>query len=327
MSGLRNYVCSLREPCELPQITVNALETPSLDHEKSMRILHIWDQAGVSGLLAEYQRKLGHYVDVICRDGYDGLKQKEYYNVRIIGPKRKRFKGFGLLQKPLKFLNIIFSVLIFYGYTAIHSRKFDVIHIHSHFLISFLIPFKQKIIEFHGDDIRSKPSKRWAIEGAVKSFYLRYLRGNSRFLVSTQDLLSELPCASWLPNPVDIELFSTLPKNGERLGKAVYFHNWYENGSHAFEIANQRGLALTVVDRATQRYLFFSDMPRFLNGFEWVIDRKEIHSLSKTALEALAMGCKVIDFAGNVHTELPMQHEPLNVATQTIQIYKEVLAK
>jgi len=38
MSGLRNYVYSLREQCELPQITVNALETPSLDHKKSTRI-------------------------------------------------------------------------------------------------------------------------------------------------------------------------------------------------------------------------------------------------------------------------------------------------
>jgi hypothetical protein len=38
MSGLRNYVHYLRKPYELQKITINALDTPSSDYEKSMRM-------------------------------------------------------------------------------------------------------------------------------------------------------------------------------------------------------------------------------------------------------------------------------------------------
>lgn len=34
-----------------------------------MKILHVWDQAGVASILAKYQKKLGHDSEVIRREG------------------------------------------------------------------------------------------------------------------------------------------------------------------------------------------------------------------------------------------------------------------
>jgi hypothetical protein len=56
-----------------------------------MRVLHVWDQAGVSGILAKYQRSLGHVAEVVVRDGYDPAGQKKFYREHIIGPKKYLF--------------------------------------------------------------------------------------------------------------------------------------------------------------------------------------------------------------------------------------------
>ena len=48
------------------------------------RILHIWDQASVSCVLAKYQRKIGHEVSVIKRDGFDKFGIMHFYNETIL---------------------------------------------------------------------------------------------------------------------------------------------------------------------------------------------------------------------------------------------------
>ncbi len=280
------------------------------------------DNAGVAGLLAKYQRRLGHEVLVVCRDGYDGFGQKEFYGVKIVGPKRRRFAKFGFLQKPLRLIQRTFSVCYFYLWVGINAYRFDVIHIHSQYLVSLFLPFSKKVIEFHGDDIRRSPSKRWRIDKFITGLYLR-VNKRKRFLVSTPDLLSELPNCVWLPNPVDVEFFS--PTKHMLSNRAVYFHNWYESGSHAYTTSKEHGLTLEVVDRVKLCHLFYKDMPAYIGGFDYMIDRKEIHSLSKTALEALAVGCKVFDWKGNVVTGLPIRHEPLVVAKKLCALYEEIL--
>ena len=69
----------------------------------------------------------------------------------------------------------------------------------------------------------------------------------------------------------------------------------------------------------------YKEMPLILNSIKIFHDRKTIKSLSKTALEALACGCKVIDFNGNQHIIFPEKHRADNVAFKLYQIYKGVL--
>ena len=44
-----------------------------------MNILHVWDQAGVSCILAKYQRRLGHIVFILKRNGYDPFQIFTFY--------------------------------------------------------------------------------------------------------------------------------------------------------------------------------------------------------------------------------------------------------
>lgn len=291
-----------------------------------MRILHVNDPAAVAGTLAKYQRMLGNDVLVVNRDGYDGLGQKQFYGTRIVGLRRRRFRRFGLLQKPLRLAHRTLSVAVFYLDVALLARKFDVVHIHSQYLVSLFLPFKPKIIEFHGDDIRPAPTKRWWIDQKVTGLFL-WANRHKTFYVSTPDMLGYLEHPVYIPNPVDTEFFKRSKPFG--VGSAVYFHNWHEHDyGRALQLARQNGWGLEIVDRTILgRPVRYGDMAEFIGSKEFLIDRCNIKSLSKTALEALAMGLKVVDYRDKVVEGLPLEHDPFRVAKFTVQIYNEVIQK
>ena len=58
----------------------------------------------------------------------------------------------------------------------------------------------------------------------------------------------------------------------------------------------------------------YGEMPKVLNRYEYYIDRMSPKSLSKTALEVLACGLKVIRWDGRVVSGLPLEHRPERVA-------------
>jgi hypothetical protein len=144
--------------------------------------------------------------------------------------------------------------------------------------------------------------------------------------VSTEDLVGEMKNVVWIPNPVDTDLFNP-SKFHPIAGSALYCHNWYEDGSHAKKYALEHGLDLTVLERVNNDWVNYQDFPKYLGQFEYYIDRIAIKSLSKSALEFLAMGGKVVDWKGDVLEGLPACHDPMNVAKATIKIYEEVLNK
>ena len=143
-----------------------------------MRILHVWNQSGVASILAKYQRKLGHTVEVVKRDGFDPYGIEQFYGTTI-------YRG---------------GALGFYRYILKKARSYDVIHIHSLWKIAPLIR-KPTVLHFHGSELRSMNPLALAM---IK-------RLSAKLLVSTPDLLNLLPNAEWLPNPVDTELFR--PRN------------------------------------------------------------------------------------------------------------------
>ncbi|HIE18236.1 TPA: hypothetical protein EYP75_00775, partial [Candidatus Bathyarchaeota archaeon] len=85
-----------------------------------MKILHVWNQAGVASVLAKYQRKQGHIADVIKRAGFDDYGIEKYYGTEI-------YQG-----QPFDF----------YRYAAKKSSEYDVVHIDGAVLLplSSLIP-------------------------------------------------------------------------------------------------------------------------------------------------------------------------------------------
>jgi len=143
-----------------------------------MRILHIWNQAGVSSILAKYQNKLGHYSEVIKRDGFDLYGIEKYYGSTI-------YKG---------------SSAGFYLYARKRSKDFDIVHVHSQVKIIPILT-KPTILHFHGSDIRKA-----GFVGRIENWICSKL--SDKVLVSTPDLLNVFPSAEWIPTPIDTELFN-----------------------------------------------------------------------------------------------------------------------
>ncbi len=128
-----------------------------------MRILHVNDAAGVSVAYAKYQHRLGHQACVVMRNrALEGLHEE----VTSTSPKHHR----NLLSRAI-------DVLRFYCYVAAYGRRFDIIHIHTQYLVWFFLPFKAKVLEFHGSEVRQYPSRNWAIDVAVTHVFLRLFSG------------------------------------------------------------------------------------------------------------------------------------------------------
>jgi hypothetical protein len=290
-----------------------------------MKILHVGDQAGVACILAKYQRKLGHFSEVIMRDGYDGVSIHKFYGTRIVTPKTPKV-NVPVVGNIVRYSLRTLMVFVFYLYVSVYSRKFDVVHIHSCWIASFFT-FKPKVVEFHGDEIRGSPSKRWFIDTLLTSFFVQHWKNKVKFLVSTPDLLGDLPEAEWLPNPVDTEHFSRFPRSPFN-NWALYFYNWHEKGvERANSLSKEHKLFLCVVDRTLKQIVDYKYMPSHIIQFEYLIDRAGICSLSKTALEMLASGGCVFDWKDRLITAFPEEHDPFKVAEKSVEIYQGEIAK
>jgi hypothetical protein len=90
--------------------------------------------------------------------------------------------------------------------------------------------------------------------------------------------------------------------------------------------ANDNELIMSMFDRTENEVIPYDDMPETLGKYHYFIDRHRIQSLSKTALESLAMGLTVIDWKGKELMGLPDKHDPYNVAKRTIEIYDKILS-
>ncbi len=142
-----------------------------------MRVLNIWDTAGVASTLAKYIHKLYNVeTKVITRANANP------FNIPVYGDMHngsaKRF--------------VLKSILL--------ARKYDIIHIHDLDIVIPILKLYRKpiIIHYHRTSIRGKWKERvkfWSKADAI--------------IVSTKDLLEGAPNDTiYLPNPVDTELFS-----------------------------------------------------------------------------------------------------------------------
>lgn len=260
-----------------------------------MKILHVNNIAGVASLLIQGLREKGFDADLIMRRSHPfGFPHEA-----VLKSSAPEF-----LFRMLKL-----------------CRSYDIVHTHA---LSYRVFFnldifglktlKQKVVvHLHGTEIR-KSHNRLSTKAALQICDL--------VLVGTPDLLSYYPEAVWLPTPID-PIFRPLQNRG-RLGKALYFRKWYEPEKE--EIVRMQceemGLELTV----PQKPISHSGMHAFLNQFEVLFDRFTIPSLSKTALEALACGCKVIGWDGPVaNPKEILRHHGLQSVTERLTRLYEIL--
>lgn len=274
-----------------------------------MKILFIGSIAAVPQTLVASLRKRNIKVNQICR------KEENIFSVELFVPDAKIISG--------RARNYILKALLY-------ARKFDVIHIHSLDLIipllRLLYPKKKIVLTYHGTDIRSQWEKK-----------KKYWKKANVVTVSTIDLLDDAPeGVVYLPNPVDLEHFKRYNPVLKNSALFTYYDRFEKNRDMPLEIAKkeakERNLTLIVIERDKWGRFQYPLFPRFLELFDYYIDARIshsgalIHSLSLTALQALALNVKVI-YLGEEISQLPMEHEVNNVVDSLLEIYSSLLQK
>ena len=261
------------------------------------KILHVWNTAGVASVIAKFtDRDLGTRSTVITRKDADRVGLTTYGTAYPEGPAR------------------------FFARAIWMAQPADLVHVHS---LDRVVPWlkrlyaKPVVMHYHGTDI----------EGRWREKEGRWRRADY-IAVSTPNLLDGAPSdAVYVPNPVDTDLFR--PAQVERSpNSAVSFR--YGMDAEAEAMAKRLGLDLAWLDRWSVDH---QRMPETLSRYAYYVDmrrppgRPTARSLGKAALEALACGCRAVDWQGNVVEGLPPEHDPRSVAARWNEIYLGLLKK
>jgi glycosyltransferase involved in cell wall biosynthesis len=290
-------------------------------------VLHIWDQAGVAFILAKFQQANGNESKVIRIKNADKYGIDEFY------------KEYGLFVAPEELI-----------YKSIEeARKADIIHIHS--LPEMVINIRKIygrskiiILHYHGTDIRgfSKDNSRTFNLGNIlkpknivkkikkRRLHIKAQRLADRVIVSTPDLIQLVKGSVFLPNPIDTDHFNNKRLAKERsvdISKGVIVNSEVTNIELAMNYFEHKkiDLSIDIYDR-TKNPIYYKDVPNFLKKYDvyvvlrFVI-RKLIKNLSKTGLEALACGLRVLNYKLEYMNNLPSEHCPTNVVTILSSIY------
>ena len=302
-----------------------------------MKILHINDIAGVACILAKYQR-------------FNDIESK------VLSP--NKIDKFGILKFYKDYVNVV-EPLNFAEYCISEAKEADVIHIHSmeDLVIKMRKTFgnsKKIILHYHGTDLRGLKNKNNPALSTMKikaKFYIRKVRNRlslikmgyyrsantesqklaDEILVSTADLLLLLPNAKYLPNPIDITHFSKDNINNNKVNNnALTIKTETGNTQKTLEYLRENNidLKIDVFDR-TKKPLLHEEIPNLLKKYNVYVDIKIVNdqlleSLSKTGLESLACGLKVLNYKLEYIEKLPEIHNPVNVVNQLENIYNRI---
>ena len=310
---------------------------PLVEHGINMRILHIWDQAGVACILAKYQSRQGHLASVLRINGQDKYGINRFYEEFVIYSSQEDF-----IQRSLK-----------------EAEAAQLIHIHSR--LDVLFPLREKfgrskkiILHYHGTDIRglvsskkNSPEPRSQINRISniipqsKSFLRKKLwRKSSSYkihkkalstadavLVSTPDLLSLAEGATYLPNPIDTEHFKPDESPRKDRKRALTIDTEATDVRRTLKYCKSHNMdtEIEVYDR-TQKPVMYGKMPNFLKGYEIYVDVRYVNgqvleNLSKTALESLACGLEVLDHRLEYRRGLPLEYNPSTVLSKLSNFY------
>jgi hypothetical protein len=288
-------------------------------------VLHIWDQAGVAYIIAKFQQIGGNESKVIRIKNADKYGIDEFY------------KEYGLFVTSDELVSKSME----------EAKRADVIHIHSlpEMVINIRKVYRRSkiiILHYHGTDIRgfseeyirksylqSILSPKNLIRKILrKRLHIKAQRSADRVIVSTPDLAKLIKGSILLPNPIDTDHFNRKLIGGRSLNeRGVLINSEVTNIELAIDYCRRKGVNLNIgiYDR-TKNPINYKDIPNFLKKYDVYVDlrfvnQKLLRNLSKTALEALACGLRVLNYNLEYVNELPSEHCPTNVVTGLSFIY------
>lgn len=293
-----------------------------------MKIIYEGNPAAISGVLAKWQKRLGH--DVVVYD----MDDSRYgfmapYGLRVAPNPSRLERAVGLVRHGGRgswFIDALGS----------HMRGADVIHLnYTHRFASMCKkarPDAKLILHHHGSALRDATRPERAMQAAEE-------RQADVVLVATKDLLEYGPDnAVWLPIPVDTEMFRPRKRRTpEKLNvlriKNAYAprEDWLKSAYDRLpEVLRGMEYQTTLLERNTP----YARMPDILSKFDVYLDfvdigyqnqeRTEYKAYhSTTALQALSMGLDVVGMDMQVYRGLPDEHRPENVCKRLDAIYQE----
>jgi hypothetical protein len=267
--------------------------------EVSMKILHIWNTAGVAGNIAKYLW--------------------DFYKIEGKVLMREQYDPFNLKTNQVEYVDG--GSIQFYLRCYREAEKYDIIHFHSidkwikYFKLLYL--GKQIILHYHGSDIRDKWLERE-----------RHWKHADKLLVSTPDLLIDAPAhAEYVPNMINHHLCNKYKDNEKIKGSAFSFHYGANDLVLKYNMMRKHRLNIMNDPRNPTPH---DDFLKLLSRYEYYYDIKRsneqvLQAFSVTALEALYMGVKVIAWNNRLISKLPKEFYPINLAREYIRIYEGLL--
>jgi hypothetical protein len=301
-----------------------------------LRIIHVFDTAGVACILSKYQTLAGHDAKVLWND--DVIDKYGIYDF---------YKDYMKL----------YSKVDFTGKLIKKCKEADIIHVHANIyalikLRRALGSEKKIILHYHGTDIRGLKKEKipfshesLAFDAKVLSKFIyrkvfrKLIHSNAHKLadlicISQIDLSRLVPNAVYVPIAVDTSHFSMRKEEVHDLRKvAVTIKTEVTDMQLVLDHygKNNIGKPLEVYDR-TIKPIMYKDMPSFLKRYETYVDIRFVNGkilgdLSSTALQSLACGLNVISYDLSYLESLPQEHEASNVVSRVLHIYEKLLQK
>lgn len=273
-----------------------------------IKVLHIWNTAGVASLMVKHLNKNGFKSDVIMREGYDPFGMSEYYNHKLLNLSGGQF----------------------IKYAIDRSSEYDIIHIHGIWKLAEPIkkkyPNKKVILQHHGTELTN------CINNSERINSYQYC---DKVLCSTVDLSVRLNYDriehEVLENAVDTDLFK--PIDNIKIDKALLFSIRYTDLELTKEfVKSNTDWNTHIIDREKE-FIKYSGMPYLFSKFtkyvdvkiyEW-LNNKPGEAYSKTGREALACGLEVLNYKGEIVKGLPEEYTPEFMVNKLIRIYSELL--
>jgi len=270
-----------------------------------MKVLHIWNTAGVASLMSKSLRKHGIQSDVIMRTGYDPFNMCEYYGDELLNVGGSEF-----LREAIK-----------------KAEGYDIIHVHGIFKMMKRLrdayPDKKLILQHHGTELTT---------GDIHELFNYYQYCDS-IVTSTHDLfmfLNKFKIENTLiENAVDTDLFKPIEQS--KFKDALMFDIRYvDTESSQRFVEKVSDWEYNLIDRETN-HVSYTEMPLFLNKYSRFIDVKCYEwtngipgqAYSKTGREALACGLEVLNYRGKVVKGLPIKFTPEHQVNELINLYNK----
>jgi hypothetical protein len=237
----------------------------------SLKVIHCHNIAGVATTLAKYQRRLGIDAQVIARRRHPfGFEEKQM----------GRLSGLLYLSS---------ADVIHYHWTS-WFEQLPGIGLRNPDARLFRALRKRIVLHYHGDDLRQHLARN-----RIKA---------DRTLVSTPDLLPYVKDAEWLPNPVDLEVFTPSVGNDDSTYKIGYYDpphrdQYVPKGTieNAVETLRKEGMS---VETAPASNLPYEKMPEYYRTLTIWVDKLHGGFYGRMACEAAASGKCVIASTDNI---------------------------